>query len=111
MAANVNGCVPVQGQGVHRGHPWYFRARYNSWQFYIAEAPDTEAVKLSLRFNPISGWAIHRLWIQEDPYGAGYMPHRKAVRLIETCLRWFDAGKLEYVPIHSEPVDSTTLRG
>ena len=88
------GC-PVQFEGTVDGHPWYFRARYQSWSFQIAESPDAEPVLVG--WEPprgVAGWTMERPWIEEDEYGAGYKPHRHALRLIYICLRWWSEGRL-----------------
>lgn len=101
----IVGNTPVQGRGTHAGHPWYFRARYDSWQFYIAEQPDADPVGLCLRFNEVAGWVVVRPWMAGHFYHyASWMPTAKAARLIDICLRWFDEGRLEYVPANPRPV-------
>ncbi|AHE56055.1 hypothetical protein [Sphingomonas sanxanigenens] len=70
--ASIGGYCPVQAEGSVDGQPFYFRARGEEWQLHI---------------GPREDWFSGREWWIEVPwtgetYGAGYMPHDQAARLI-----------------------------
>lgn len=71
MTGELGGQVPVQGEGLLDGRPWYFRARYNSWSFDWSDAADVDPVEVSLGYAP--GLHYEELYKVEDPYAAGYM--------------------------------------
>ena len=37
---SISGDAPLQGFGYLNGHPWYFRARGNRWEFALAAGRD-----------------------------------------------------------------------
>lgn len=80
---SLEGSAPVQGDGtLPDGKAFYFRARYESWEFSVG-ATDDEAIDGT-------GWS----W--EEPYGdrifaAGYMDEDEARAIIESCADMYAA--------------------
>jgi L-amino acid N-acyltransferase YncA len=77
----VYGNCPVQGFGSVLGRFLYFRARHDGWSFEVAD----HAGNL-----PSDGYFDSDGFYRDGDYpNAGWMPHRKAVAIIERCLREF----------------------
>lgn len=85
----LGGWVPVQGDGFIDGHPWYFRARGDSWSLSIAEHNDESAI--NVRWNKAPGWYF------EENYGAwpeaGWMPYKEAWEFIEQSFAKYRNGE------------------
>lgn len=83
----VHGVCPVQGFGTVRGRDLYFRARHDEWSFDVAD----HAGNL-----PSDGFRKSDGFYREAPYPeASWMPHRKAVEIIERCLREYTRERAE----------------
>jgi hypothetical protein len=73
--------APVQYEGIIEGKYFYFRARWNTWSFTVADTLQ----------DVIAGRAIFQRWSR---YGDGIapasaMPHEEAERIIQACAREF----------------------
>jgi len=78
-AFEVYGSCPVQGTGTVFGRALYFRARHDRWSFDVAD----HAGHL-----PSDGFQDSDGFYREAEYpNASWMPHQKAVTIIEKCLR------------------------
>jgi len=85
----LRGYVPVQGEGIIDGKPWYFRARGDSWSLSISE--NTGGSPIEVRWGNESGWYYEDNW-GEWP-DAGYMSYEEAWKIIEDCFVKFRAGE------------------
>lgn len=95
------GNVPVQADGEVDGLPWYFRARYNHWEFAVSKNPRYDPAAVGLRNGP-EGWFISRPWMAGYdtqarlwPHYASWMPTRYAKKIIAICLAMWRNGQLE----------------
>jgi hypothetical protein len=80
----VEGSCPVQALGTVLGRDLYFRARHDGWSFDVAD----HAGNL-----PSDGFHESDGFYREGNYpDADWMPHRKAVAIIEKCLREYTGG-------------------
>jgi hypothetical protein len=84
---NVGGNCPVQAFGTVRGRDLYFWARHDAWTFDVAD----HAGHL-----PSDGFMDSDGFYREGKYpNAGWMPHHRAVEIIERCLREYTGGQVE----------------
>lgn len=75
------GNSPVQAIGTVLGRELYFRARHDGWSFEVAD----HAGNL-----PSDGFRDSDGFYREDNFDdASWMPHQKAVVIIERCLRGY----------------------
>ncbi len=80
MTGDIGGQVPVEGEGLLDGRPWYFRARYNTWSFDWADTVEAEPVYVNLGYEP--GVHYEQPYKVADPYAAGYMSLDEAFELV-----------------------------
>ncbi|WP_148212616.1 hypothetical protein [Hahella chejuensis] len=90
----VSGSCPVQGCGIVDNHPWYFRARGDSWSMEIAEDQSIDCECLPL-VGPYPGWLIEESWGKWPE--AGYMEAAVAWELIEKVFEQFRNNELPYI--------------
>jgi hypothetical protein len=79
----LEGEAPVQSLGSIDGDEYYFRSRWDEWDFAVTDDP---------RFDPIDGIFDQLAFYREgsygkDPYDASYMPVRIAEFIIRLCSR------------------------
>ena len=91
----VTGFIPVQGFGRVDGHPWYFRARGDTWKIEIAEDRALSEQSLPIvAFGRGAGWLVQGFW-----ENASYIDEADAWGLIEAAFTGFRSGALEYVEV------------
>lgn len=73
---SFGGNCPVQAEGTFDGKHFYFRARYDEWQFHAAD--EAENV-----FAP-SAWVVERDY--GSGFDAGWMPKHEAVGFIASSV-------------------------
>ena len=81
LVGTIEGFCPVQASGTIDGHPFYFRARGETWSFRLARDPNGD---------PHDVEDASRGFFREEPWGAeeneaGWMPLDEAERWIERC--------------------------
>jgi hypothetical protein len=76
----VYGLVPVQGEGVIDGRPWYFRARGCKWSFSVADTEDGDPVDVCTNTAP--GWGTGGLIGEPGGLAAGWISEDEALTLI-----------------------------
>jgi hypothetical protein len=83
----VSGECPVQAFGTVLGRELYFWARHDSWTFDVADHRG---------HLPSDGYRDSDGSCREGDYpNASWMPHRKAVTIIERCLQEYTGGRAE----------------
>jgi hypothetical protein len=92
---DIGGCVPVQGFGRLDGLPWYFRARYETWSFRLADTVDGDPVAVQPGRDG-SGWYVEREY-DGDLFAAGYMSTDEAWGFVAECIEAHRAGTLSRV--------------
>lgn len=80
MTGDLGGPVPVEGEGLLDGRPWYFRARYNTWSFNWADTADADPIYVNLGYEP--GVHYEQPYKVAEPYAAGYMSLDEAFELV-----------------------------
>lgn len=91
----ITGHAPVQGWGRADGHPWFFRARGDTWSFEIAEDRGLDEQALPDVGEEVSGWAAWERWGTWPD--ASIMSMDTAWSIVETCIERFRAGQLQYL--------------
>lgn len=81
----IGGNCPVQGYGDVRGRELYFRARWVSWSFEIA---DSNGILPSNDGDSADGF-----YRKGDHPAAGWMPIEEAAAIVERCLAEFLGNK------------------
>ncbi len=105
----ISGMCPVQADGHVRHipggtpYPFYFRARYQRWQFVVSDDPAGEPVDVLL--GKATGFEREEPW-GDEPYSAGYMPHEEAKVIIMRCVVEYLA---QYQTTPAEPAEGTQL--
>lgn len=106
---SFGGNCPVQADGLtHNGHPWYFRARGASWNFWVG--PETcdppgpgfwnnPAVEVGWSSPGWEGRGNYKIWPE-----AGWMSKRDAMKRIRACLALYERGLLPWVEANKESV-------
>ncbi|MFD0724244.1 hypothetical protein [Lysobacter brunescens] len=94
LEAHVHGNSPVEGDGMLRGYPFYFRARHAEWSFTLSLDPEVDPC--GLRESDQPGFFIdgehsgYGLW---DYFGsesdASYMHYADAEAIIRYCAQRF----------------------
>ena len=93
----VWGNCPVQALGTVLGRDLYFRARHDGWTFDVADRDGN---------LPSDGFRDSDGFYREGKYpNAGWMPHRKAVAIVEQCLREYTEGSGEPTGAPDRPRD------
>lgn len=78
----LNGFAPIQGFGTVMGIEFYFRARYDEWQFHVSLNPDIDMADIE---ECREGY-----FFLEGPYAkASHMSLEKAVEIIQDCAEKF----------------------
>jgi hypothetical protein len=81
----IYGNCPVQAFGTILGRELYFRARHDEWSFEVADCAGN---------LPSDGFRDSDGFYREGDYpNAGWIPLRKAVAIIERCMREFTGGQ------------------
>lgn len=75
---------PVQAWGTVKGRAFYFRARYEGWEFAVS--PSTDDTPIFAATNR------EQLFIREGQFGTGkydasFMPFDVAIEIIERCAK------------------------
>jgi len=84
----ISSMAPVQAEGTVAGRAFYFRSRYTTWRFTIAEQPDGDPVALALEDVPPSGAAWCRGGeVPGGRFAASYLPLDEARSIILECAR------------------------
>lgn len=78
---SLGGYCPCQGEGTVDGLPFYFRARHEHWQLWIADEPGADP--LDVTWEGAAGWYTCEEW-GDGPYMAGYMEPDQAVEILRT---------------------------
>ena len=85
---SISGNCPVQAEGKIGNLPFYFRARHDGWQFYIAAKPDGD---------PLSDDPKDIEHSETGPYGltheAGWMPTWHVLRVLSRCIELYVTKK------------------
>lgn len=76
---HIGGNCPVQAEGTVDGQHFYFRARYDEWQFHVA------ATKAEIFDNPT--FLIERTY--GSGFDAGWMPEHEALGFIVASIAEF----------------------
>jgi hypothetical protein len=86
------GYAPLQGEGLVYAFPWYFRARFDKWQFAVAtkhEALRCDAIDVLLGLCP--GFVLSKAYGRPCGYDAGVMEEDEAMQIIRECSEVFVA--------------------
>ena len=79
--------APVQAEGVVAGRRFYFRARGETWEFTIAERPESDPAALGPK-DAAAGAAWYRSGlVPGGRFAASYLPLDQARSLIYECAR------------------------
>jgi hypothetical protein len=86
LSGTLNGYCPVQGKGHADGHPWYFRARWDSWSFSMSD--DINGNPIEVRWGKEPGWYFEGFYDN-----ASWMEYKDASDVIIACVERFRAGE------------------
>ena len=89
------GAAPVQYEGTCGTWEWYFRARWDRWQFGIGATPE-DAVNITI-WNNLPGVLLSAGYGVRRECDASMMPYEEADRLIMECLEQIDESILAEV--------------
>jgi hypothetical protein len=93
LDCEIAGQHPVQAEGRIRGYPFYFRAKWDQWQFRISLQMTYDPAAL---FPPDStnGFfyegEIRGFFLSDDFPEASYMRYDQAEAIIRNCVRRFE---------------------
>lgn len=73
--------APVQAEGTVDGHPFYFRARHDTWEFAISDDPAVDPVAIQSEEHGFYRTALY----PGGPRAASHLPLHVAEALIRRC--------------------------
>lgn len=92
-SGDFGGECPVQGDGEIDGRPFYFRARWSSWELDIAE-PGGEPLSVTEESMARGvGWRIEENWGDRDQCDASYMELEDVQRCMDRAVALFRASR------------------
>ena len=86
MIESLGGNCPVQAHGTICGHPFYFRARGEYWEFSVANKECKDPVEVSCGFE--DGWRYSEDY-GDGPFEAGWMTEDEARAFIDKAAKLF----------------------
>jgi hypothetical protein len=92
-SGDFGGESPVQGDGEVDGRPFYFRARWNSWELDIAE-PGGEPLSVTEESMARGvGWRHEENFGDLDLWQASYMEMKDVQRCMDKAVALFRASR------------------
>jgi hypothetical protein len=94
--------APVQYEGEVGDRAWYFRARYDEWSFGVGT---TTAGAVGAAMDGTGDF--HRSGVYDpdgDGWGASWMEHGEAERLISQCIEEYTQHKAVDLSPHTEQI-------
>jgi len=99
---SLGGSTPVQGEGkLQSGAAFYFRARYEGWEFLVGTTVDQAIDSPAWRWEEPFG---------DTPFSAGYMRETIARAIIRSCAEMFAHGITPPVADKGVPDDEVKAR-
>ncbi|NNC16362.1 hypothetical protein HRD49_07705 [Corallococcus exiguus] len=91
-SGDFGGSCPMQGDGEVDGLPFYFRARWDSWELDIAQ-PGCDPLDVDeAAMARGEGWRHEEIW-PGGPYDAGYMELDDVQRCMDRAVALFRASR------------------
>jgi hypothetical protein len=88
LQCRLYGQAPVQAEGTVIGKRFYFRARWDSWSFSVADSEDIDPVDVQL---PEQGFLREGQYGRRNGYDASRMKYDDAEAVIRQCAQEFVA--------------------
>lgn len=92
LQCRLYGHSPVQADGKVIGKQLYFRARWDSWSFSVADSEDVDPVDIQL---PGQGFLCEGQYGKPNRYEASWMNYDDAEAIIRRCAQEHVASKAQ----------------
>jgi hypothetical protein len=91
LECRLYGHGPVQAEGTVMGKRLYFRARWDSWSFSVADSEDVDPVDIQL---PEQGFLREGQYGKLNQYEASWMKYDDAEAIIKRCAQEYIVSAL-----------------